>query len=77
MQEACYVLGTQCLTLPWSTELPVTLKEHGGGTEPVGNNVERIRYEFLISLEDGRVQQRPDLWDGKAAERFVKDFLKR
>jgi len=77
LQEECCVLGTPCLTLRWNTERPVTLKEHGGASVLVGNNVERIRYEFLIALEGGRVPQRPDLWDGKAAVRCFEELLKR
>ena len=71
LQEECCVLGTPCLTLRWNTERPVTLKEHGGASVLVGNNVDRIRNEFSIALEIGRVPQRPDLWDGKAAVRCV------
>jgi UDP-N-acetylglucosamine 2-epimerase (non-hydrolysing) len=77
LQEECCVLGTPCLTLRWNTERPVTLKEHGGASVLVGNNVERIRNEFLIALESGRVPQRPDFWDGKAAVRCVEELLKR
>ncbi|MBU4526251.1 MAG: UDP-N-acetylglucosamine 2-epimerase (non-hydrolyzing) [Desulfomicrobium sp.] len=77
LQEECCVLGTPCLTLRWNTERPVTLKENGGASVLVGNNVERIRNEFLIALQIGRVPQRPDLWDGKAAVRCVEELLKR
>jgi len=77
LQEECCVLGTPCLTLRWNTERPVTLKEYGGASVLVGNNVERIRNEFLIALESGRVPQRPDLWDGKVAARCVEELLKR
>ena len=71
LQEECCVLGTPCLTLRWNTERPVTLKEHGGASVLVGNNVDRIRSEFLAALESGRVPQRPELWDGRTAERCV------
>lgn len=71
LQEECCVLGTPCLTLRWNTERPVTLKEHGGASVLVGNNVECIRSEFLTALEGGRVPQRPELWDGKTAARCV------
>jgi len=71
LQEECCVLGTPCLTLRWNTERPVTLKEHGGASVLVGNNVERIRIEFLAALESGREPQRPELWDGRTAERCV------
>ena len=49
LQEECTVLGTPCLTLRWNTERPVTLKEHGGASVLVGNNVARIRNEYLAA----------------------------
>lgn len=75
LQEECCVLGTPCLTLRWNTERPVTLKEYGGASVLVGNNVDRIRSEFLTALESGRVPQRPELWDGMTAERCVRAIL--
>ena len=45
LQEECCVLGTPCLTLRWNTERPVTLRENGGVSVLVGNNIERIRKE--------------------------------
>jgi UDP-N-acetylglucosamine 2-epimerase (non-hydrolysing) len=71
LQEECCVLGTPCLTLRWNTERPVTLKEHGGASVLVGNNVERIRTEYRSALQAGRIPQRPELWDGKTAGRCV------
>ena len=43
LQEECTVLGTPCLTMRWNTERPITLREHGGASVLVGNNVARIR----------------------------------
>jgi len=71
LQEECCVLGTPCLTLRWNTERPVTLKEHGGASVLVGNNIKRIREEYHIALKAGRVPQRPELWDGNTAMRCV------
>ncbi len=71
LQEECCVLGTPCLTLRWNTERPVTLREHGGASVLVGNNVERIRKEYQETLSMKRTPQRPALWDGKTAERCV------
>ncbi len=70
LQEECCVLGTPCLTLRWNTERPVTLKEHGGASVLVGNNIERIRDEYQVVLKKsafisplgGKLQQ------GKAGE---------
>ena len=59
--EECCVLGTPCLTLRWNTERPVTLKEHGGASVLVGNNIERIREEYKIALQACRIPQRPEL----------------
>jgi len=71
LQEESTVLGTPCLTLRWNTERPITLREHGGASVLVGNNVERIRKEYHDTIKLTRTPQRPELWDGKTAERCV------
>jgi UDP-N-acetylglucosamine 2-epimerase (non-hydrolysing) len=75
LQEECTILGTPCLTLRWNTERPVTLKEHGGASVLVGNNVARIREEYHHALSQTRVPIRPPLWDGKTAERCLQEIL--
>jgi len=75
LQEECCVLGTPCLTLRWNTERPVTLKEHGGASVLVGNNIKRIREEYHIALKAGRVPQRSELWDGQTAMRCVQAIV--
>jgi len=76
LQEECTVLGTPCLTMRWNTERPVTLKEYGGASVLVGNNVERIREEYHIALVQQRKAVRPELWDGRTAERCLEAIIK-
>ncbi len=75
LQEECCVLGTPCLTLRWNTERPVTLREYGGASVLVGNNVERIKQEYLETLQRQRVPSRPELWDGDTARRCVEAIV--
>lgn len=75
LQEECTVLGTPCITLRWNTERPVTLREHGGASVLVGNNIDRIRDEFNAALKLDRKPVRPELWDGYTAERCLKAIL--
>lgn len=75
LQEECTVLGTPCLTMRWNTERPITLKEHGGASVLVGNNIDRITKEFEIALVKERTPHRPELWDGQTAERCVRAIV--
>lgn len=75
LQEECCVLGTPCLTLRWNTERPITLREHGGASVLVGNNVERIKKEYHETLSLLRAPARPELWDGHTAERCLEAIL--
>jgi UDP-N-acetylglucosamine 2-epimerase (non-hydrolysing) len=75
LQEECTILGTPCLTLRWNTERPITLKEHGGASVLVGNNVEIIRKEYKETLSSNVKPIRPKLWDGNTAERCLKAIL--
>jgi len=75
IQEECTVLGTPCITLRSNTERPVTLRENGGVSVLVGNNVEKIRNEYIRSLREKHKPCRPELWDGYAAERCLKAIL--
>ncbi len=75
LQEECTILGTPCLTMRWNTERPITLREHGGASILVGNNIERIREEYYNTLSKPRVPYRPDKWDGHTAERCLETIL--
>ncbi len=75
LQEECTVLGTPCLTLRWNTERPVTLKEYGGASVLVGNNIEKIKFEYHKALNQKTQAIRPELWDGKTAERCLNAII--
>jgi UDP-N-acetylglucosamine 2-epimerase (non-hydrolysing) len=75
LQEECTVLGTPCLTLRWNTERPITLREHGGASVLVGNNIEMIREEYEKTLAMDKKPVKPELWDGKTAERCVEAII--
>ena len=75
LQEECTILGTPCLTLRWNTERPITLKEYGGASVLVGNNVERISKEYRETLKNKIKPIRPELWDGSTAERCLDAIL--
>ena len=75
LQEECTILGTPCLTLRWNTERPITLRENGGASVLVGNNVERIRKEYQSTLKLERKALRPELWDGQTAGRILEAIL--
>ncbi len=74
LQEECCVLGTPCLTLRKNTERPVTLREHGGASILVGNDIGLIRQEFRLAATLPRAKHSPPLWDGHTAERIVACF---
>jgi len=77
LQEESCVVGVPCLTLRWNTERPVTLREHGGVSVLVGNDVARIRAEYRRARDLPHTPHRPPLWDGHAADRIVQAFLER
>ncbi|HTX89084.1 MAG TPA: UDP-N-acetylglucosamine 2-epimerase (non-hydrolyzing), partial [Bacteroidales bacterium] len=71
LQEECTVLGTPCLTLRRNTERPVTLREHGGASILVGEEIEKLRLAWQQMSRMPREPYRPSLWDGHTAERIV------
>ena len=71
VQEETTVLGVPCLTLRDNTERPVTVSE--GTNRVVGREPSRIVSEARRALAEGVGDgRRPELWDGKAAERIAK-----
>lgn len=77
LQEECTVLGSPCLTLRWNTERPITLKENGGVSVLVGNNIQRIKEEYRKTLTEQAKPTRPELWDGQTAMRCVEAIMAR
>jgi UDP-N-acetylglucosamine 2-epimerase (non-hydrolysing) len=70
VQDETTVLGIPCLTLRENTERPVTITH--GTNRLVGTDPKRI----LMGVSDAlavplRPAERPELWDGRAAERIV------
>jgi UDP-N-acetylglucosamine 2-epimerase (non-hydrolysing) len=82
IQEETTILGIPCLTLRENTERPVTISE--GTNELVGTSPDRIlaaawrRLDQLQGIHESpsglmsRDGRRPELWDGRAAERIVR-----
>jgi len=62
--------------LRWNTERPMTLKEHGGASILVGNNIEKIKDGYKYILEKPINPYRPPLWDGQTALRILDVLLK-
>ena len=75
LQEECCILGTPCITLRDSTERPITLRNNGGASVLVGNDINLLLKEYKTALNEKRNPKRPPLWDGFAAERSVKALI--
>ena len=74
IQEETTVLGIPCLTLRENTERPVTVTQ--GSNLVIGSKAEPIFAESMKILNGNAPKsRRPDLWDGKAAERIVTVLL--
>jgi len=70
LQEETTALGVPCITIRENTERPITVEE--GTNVLVGTDPRRIVDETRKVLRGGGKQGcRPQLWDGKAAERIV------
>jgi UDP-N-acetylglucosamine 2-epimerase (non-hydrolysing) len=70
MQEETTALGVPCVTIRENTERPVTVDE--GTNVLVGTDPARIVEEARkVMRGEGKQGRRPQLWDGRAAERIV------
>ena len=68
LQEETTALGISCLTLRENTERPVTVSH--GTNELVGPDPARILAGFERALSRTVTPGRPELWDGRTAERI-------
>jgi len=71
IQEETTILGVPCLTLRENTERPVTLTQ--GTNRLIGMDPRRILPAYReIRSKEGWDCERPEKWDGHAAERIAK-----
>jgi UDP-N-acetylglucosamine 2-epimerase (non-hydrolysing) len=75
VQEETTALDIPCLTLRENTERPVTVTT--GTNHIVGQDFEKIKTRAREILDgNSKKGERPELWDGHAAERIVEILLK-
>ncbi len=70
LQEESTALGIPCLTLRENTERPATVTH--GTNQVVGTDTGVILAGFRTALARTGVPRRPDLWDGRTAERIAR-----
>ncbi len=73
IQEETTYLNVPCLTLRPNTERPITIIQGTNELVSMDNIGEKMK---IILSKDWKQANRPELWDGKTAERIV-DLLKR
>jgi UDP-N-acetylglucosamine 2-epimerase (non-hydrolysing) len=69
LQEESTALGIPCLTMRENTERPVTITH--GTNRLVGTQTKDILEGFQAALNGSVAPRRPELWDGRTAERIV------
>ncbi|SER73938.1 UDP-N-acetylglucosamine 2-epimerase (non-hydrolysing) [Nitrosomonas sp. Nm51] len=70
LQEETTALGVPCITIRENTERPITVEE--GSNKLVGTDSTTIINETFNVLRNPQTAcRRPELWDGRAAERIV------
>lgn len=72
LQEETTALGVPCLTLRENTERPITIEQ--GTNRLVGTDPQAIRTGLAQALAGMGKPNRPEKWDGHAAERIVDDL---
>ena len=75
LQEEATILGKFCITLRDTTERPITLRENGGVSVIVGNDIDLLLKEFNNELEHKHTPVIPELWDGNAGKRCLQAIL--
>jgi UDP-N-acetylglucosamine 2-epimerase (non-hydrolysing) len=75
LQEECTVLNKPCVILRPNTERPVTLMENGGAGILTGSDIVKVERAIGYFLTHPIHAQRPELWDGKTAERCLTAIL--
>ena len=74
LQEESTALGVPCLTMRETTERPITVTM--GTSTLCGSSSEKLDFHLLEILSGTyKVGECPELWDGKAAERIVRELI--
>jgi len=75
LQEETTALGIPCLTIRENTERPITVTQ--GTNELMGTSSKKIQQAFeKIIAGNWKTGQKPQLWDGNAAERITALILR-